>query len=54
MELQSFISDNSDYIEKLKNDGFKTKRFGRYNLLCWLAINRPMCVLLPITSIITG
>ena len=33
MELQSFISDNSDYIEKLKNDGFKTKRFGRYNLL---------------------
>ena len=33
MELQSFISDNSDYIEKLKNDGFKTKRFRRYDLL---------------------
>lgn len=33
MELQSFISDNSDYIDKLKKDGFKTKRFGRYNLL---------------------
>jgi len=33
MELQSFISENSDYIDKLKNNGFKTKRFGRYNLL---------------------
>lgn len=33
MELQSFISDNSDYIEKLKKSGCKTKRFRRYNLL---------------------
>ena len=33
MELQSFISSNIDYVDKLKKNGFKTKKFSKYNLL---------------------
>ncbi len=33
MELQSFINDNNDYCERMKENGFKIKKYSKYNCI---------------------